>query len=79
MRKWLGIYIAVCAAALCILSGALGAATAGRADVGKAKEESGRVWQVVRTKNESYLLYRNPDQTKVNSTAAKREAGSFSA
>lgn len=64
MRKWLGIYIAVCAAALCILSGALGAATAGRADFGKAKEESGSVCQVVRTKNESYILYRNPEQKK---------------
>lgn len=64
MRKWLGIYIAVCAAALCILSGALGAATAGRADFGKAKEEGGSVCQVVRTKNESYILYRNPEQKK---------------
>jgi len=64
MRKWLGIYIAVCAAALCILSGALGAATAGRADFGKAKEESGSVCQVVRTKNESYILYQNPEQKK---------------
>ena len=75
MRKWLGIYIAVCAAALCILSGALGAATAGRADFGKAKEESGSVCQVVRTKNESYILYQNPEQKKFKAvrtcTAAK--------
>ncbi len=72
MRKWLGIYIAVCAAALCILSGAVGTGTAGRADFGRVKEESGCVCQVVQTKDNSYVLYRRPEQKKFR--AAKTEA-----
>lgn len=77
MRKWLGFYIAACAAALCILSGAVGAGTAGRADFGMVKEESGSVCQVVRTKDNSYILYRNPEQKKFKAAKTRAAADGY--
>lgn len=64
MKKWLGLYIAVCVFLLCVLSGAVGTGTAKRADFGTWKEENGGVSQVIRTKNADYVLYREPEQKK---------------
>lgn len=64
MRKWLGLYIAVCLAATFVLSGAIGFGTAMRADFGRITDEDGYLSQIVRTERDGYVLYRNPEQTR---------------
>lgn len=64
MKKWLGLYIAICLAVLCVCSGVMGVTTAKQAAFGIVEQEGGYASQVIRAEGHSYVLYQNPEQKK---------------
>ena len=77
MKKWLGLYIAVCVILLCVLSGAVGMGTAKRASFSMLKEENGSTAQVIWTKDANYVLYREPQQKKFKVKKTGTAANSY--
>lgn len=64
MKKWLGIYIAVCVAVLCAGGCVGGMAAAKQAAFGAVQQADGYASQVIRADGHSYVLYQNPEQEK---------------
>ena len=64
MKKWVGLYIML----LLLTLGIFGITTSDRVvkqtDIGMICEEGGYISQVLRTKKNEYILYRNPEQDK---------------
>ncbi len=64
MKKWLSLYIVLCAVLLCICGGVWGSAAAKDAFFGAVQSEGGHSSQAVRREEHSYVLYQNPEQKK---------------
>ncbi|MBR2383282.1 MAG: hypothetical protein IKA89_06010, partial [Anaerotignum sp.] len=64
MKKIIGLYIAIFLVVLVALSGVSGMQTMKQADVGLRRQDGGYASQVIRTAEQEYVLYQNPEQTK---------------
>ncbi|MBQ7084389.1 MAG: hypothetical protein IJM95_03985, partial [Anaerotignum sp.] len=64
MKKIIGLYIAIFLVVLVALSGVSGMQTMKQADVGLLRQDGGYASQVIRTAEQEYVLYQNPEQTK---------------
>ncbi len=64
MKKWVGLYIVICLAAIGILGCAAGMQPAKQVSFGRVEQEGGYASQVIQTKANEYVLYQNPEQEK---------------